>query len=298
MPKRVIDGEALWRSDKLAQVEPPKFRAEYANLVPLALANGTFEATARRVWSSVYSFNRPDVPTAELVEQLLDELERVKLLFRWTDPPTGKVWGFWVGIDKPGRLPGRSRRGRNEAVGLDPPPDELRKFLDSNGIHRALNGSKKLLGFGFGLGSGSGSNPTSEPDGSDRQQTPSSKKNPAEPSREALRLAALLRQEICRNKPDFNFRQDHERSWAVTADRMLRLDHRKPEQIAELIRWVQHDQFWMANVLSMGTLREKFDQLELCRERAGANGKAVPKPATITGNALDFHHELLRGGGF
>jgi hypothetical protein len=46
MPKRVIDGEGLWHSDKLALVEPPSFRAEYACLLPLALANGVFEANA------------------------------------------------------------------------------------------------------------------------------------------------------------------------------------------------------------------------------------------------------------
>ena len=36
MPKRVIDGEGLWRSEKLARVQPEKFRAEYANQIPLA----------------------------------------------------------------------------------------------------------------------------------------------------------------------------------------------------------------------------------------------------------------------
>jgi hypothetical protein len=44
---------------------------------------------------------------------------------------------------------------------------------------------------------------------------------------------------------------------------MLRIDGRTPRQVADLIRWVQHDEFWMANVLSMDTLREKFDRLEL-----------------------------------
>ena len=103
MPKRVLDGEGLWRSDKLAQVKPPSRRAEYANLVPLALANGTFEAGSRRIWSTVYSCNRPDV-SAKDVEEILAEFERVKLLFRWTDAATGKMWGYWIGIDKPGRL--------------------------------------------------------------------------------------------------------------------------------------------------------------------------------------------------
>lgn len=150
MPKRVVHGEGVWRSEKLARVEPPASRAEYANLIPLALANGVFECNVKRVWSDVYAFNRPDM-TPESVKALLDELERVKLLFRWQEPD-GKMWGYWVGIEKPGRLPGKSRRGKNEAIGPEPPQDELRKFLDSNGFHRALNGNEKLLGFGSGSG--------------------------------------------------------------------------------------------------------------------------------------------------
>lgn len=52
MPKRIVDGEGLWRSDKLAEVTPAWIKAEYANLVPLALANGSFEANPRRIWST------------------------------------------------------------------------------------------------------------------------------------------------------------------------------------------------------------------------------------------------------
>jgi len=155
MPKRVLDGEGLWRSDKLARVQPPSRRAEYANLIPLALANGTFEAGSRRIWSSVYSYNRPDVTEADAAD-ILTEFERVKLLFRWTDAATGKVWGYWIGIEKPGRLPGKSRWGTNEAIGPEPPVHELRKFLESGGIQKLPNGNQELPGFGFGSGSGIG----------------------------------------------------------------------------------------------------------------------------------------------
>ena len=68
MPKRILDGESLWGSGKLARVEPPAFRAEFANLLPLALANGVFEANPRLIWSRVYAFNRPDV-SLETVEK-------------------------------------------------------------------------------------------------------------------------------------------------------------------------------------------------------------------------------------
>jgi hypothetical protein len=146
MPKRVVDGEGLWRSGKLSRVEPIRARAEYANLIPLALANGSFECTPRLIWSQVYSFNRPDV-SPEDVEIFLKAFEEARLLFRWTDAD-GKHWAYFVGIDKPGRLPGKSRKGKNEKIGAEPPAEQLRKFLDS----KNFPGS----GFGSGLGSGAG----------------------------------------------------------------------------------------------------------------------------------------------
>jgi hypothetical protein len=161
MPKRVLDGEAIYGSDKLAGVAL-EYKAEYANLIPLALANGSFEASPRRVWSKVYAYNRPEV-TLEHVEKILAELERVKLLFRWADS-TGKQWGYWVGIDKKGRLPSQSRLNKkHEALGAVPPADLLQTFMESNGqpmvSHHVANGQ---VGFGSCSGSGSGINPLSE----------------------------------------------------------------------------------------------------------------------------------------
>jgi hypothetical protein len=126
MPKRVVDGESLWTSDKLSQVEPESFRAEYANLLPLATGNGTFECEPKKVWRQVYSYNRPSV-TLDHVVAILDAFERAKLLFRW-QAANGKWWGFWVGIDKPGRLPPASRTN-HEKRGPTVPFDKLTNFL-------------------------------------------------------------------------------------------------------------------------------------------------------------------------
>jgi hypothetical protein len=167
MPKRIIDGDSLWRSEKLARVEPASFRAELANLIPLSLANGVFEADPRLVWARVYVFNREDV-TLAMVEQMLDEFERRKILFRWKDEKSGKVWGFWVGIDRPGRLPGPSRKGKHEVVGPNPPATELFDFerpsTESNGIRSGIhsgittgNPDETSVDFDGRLGSGSGS---------------------------------------------------------------------------------------------------------------------------------------------
>jgi hypothetical protein len=145
MPKRIIDGEGLWRSDKLLQVDQ-RWRAEYANLLPLALANGTFEVNPRRIWSQVYSYNRFEITTKD-VGEILASFEKAKLLFRWTDQASGKEWGYWTGSrEKPGRLPPSSRRGSHEPIGPEPPAEELQRFTDSVGQPPASQG----LARGFG----------------------------------------------------------------------------------------------------------------------------------------------------
>jgi hypothetical protein len=154
MPKRVVDGEGIWRSDKLARIEPLWRRAEYANLLPLALANGVFECEPRRVWSVVYSYNRPDI-TLKDVEEILTAFERVGMLFRWLDAGSGKAWGFWVGIDKKGRLPSPSRLDkRHEAIGPDPPKEQLKKYIETHESSQwPANGepvARWASGFGFG----------------------------------------------------------------------------------------------------------------------------------------------------
>lgn len=158
MPKRIVDGDALWRSDKLAQVEPAWMRAEFANLIPLALANGSFECNPRLIWARVYAYNRPQV-TLEDVQEILGELERVGLLVRWDD--AGKTWGYWVGIDKPGRLPAASRQHKNhEATGPTPPPN----LLQSMASQRLANGCVGIgIGTCIGIGKGIGTGPTNNP---------------------------------------------------------------------------------------------------------------------------------------
>jgi uncharacterized protein YdaU (DUF1376 family) len=127
-----------------------------------------------------------------------------------------------------------------------------------------------------------------EKNSSSEQQTcsdvvgPSTRKRSSKPtSQEACRLTALLKSEILRNKADYRVTPAQERNWSVTAQRMLDIDKRNPEQIAKLIRWVQQDDFEMANVLSMDKLRARFDQLELKARLANSgNVGTMPTPAT------------------
>ena len=145
-------------------------------------------------------------------------------------------------------------------------------------------------------------NPSSEQNSrSDQGGTPTSKKTAKPPSNEACRLAALLKSEILRNKPDFRITPTQLRKWELTADRMLLIDGRTSEQIAELIQWAQHDEFWMANVLSMDTLRDKFDQLSMKAElKSHAKSKSAPVklPASyISESELIRQERNARSGG-
>lgn len=55
--------------------------------------------------------------------------------------------------------------------------------------------------------------------------------------------------------------------WRTAARLMLDKDGRGIEEIHGAIDWCQRDEFWRANVLSLPTLREKFDQLRLQAQR-------------------------------
>jgi hypothetical protein len=152
MPKRLIDGEALWRSNKMLKVKH-EYRGEYANIIPLAEADGTFQADARKVWAEVYSYNRSSW-SIDLVEDMLQSFEDAGMLVRKQDEK-GITWGRFVGIET--RLPPESHRERykqgntnifnnvaNVRIQSGLTPDKGEGF----GIGLGLD--KDRIGFGFG----------------------------------------------------------------------------------------------------------------------------------------------------
>jgi hypothetical protein len=119
MPKRIVDGEGLWGSKKVLTLKEEN-KAEYANLLPLAEANGTFELDPRKIWLRVYGYNRQNV-SMEFVYYLLEDLASSGLLLAWEEDE--KVYGFWDGQDKIGRLPGPSEQKKYKSLPPDPPLD-------------------------------------------------------------------------------------------------------------------------------------------------------------------------------
>lgn len=76
------------------------------------------------------------------------------------------------------------------------------------------------------------------------------------------KLAALLRKGILENLPKAKVPDDKElNKWASVIDKMMRLDNRSTDEIKEVITFSVKDPFWSSNILSAGSLREKFDRL-------------------------------------
>lgn len=140
MPKRVIDFDAMWGSDKLAACAEWA-QAEYAWLYGLADASGCFEVSNLRViWGRVAAIRRN--LTIERLEQVFLEFQEKGLLFVWEHE--GKQYAHWTGSDVPGRLPAPSWRMRLEKFAPPVPKQRLAEYMG-----RFARGRAGLAGAGF-----------------------------------------------------------------------------------------------------------------------------------------------------
>ncbi len=148
MPKRVIDFDAMWGSDKLASCAAWA-QAEYAWLYGLADASGCFELTNLRViWGRVAAV-RANL-TIERLEQVFVEFQDKGLLFVWEHE--GKRYGHWTGSDVPGRLPAPSWRARLEKFAPPVPKRALGEYMARFARGRASMGGGGFSGAGAGVG--------------------------------------------------------------------------------------------------------------------------------------------------
>jgi len=97
-----------------------------------------------------------------------------------------------------------------------------------------------------------------------RKKNKSSGSPKAAPPERALFLANLLARRIVENNPMATPAGETQiQSWAYEADRINRIDGKPWDVIEGVLEWSQRDQFWRNNVLSMGKLREKWNQLSM-----------------------------------
>jgi len=112
------------------------------------------------------------------------------------------------------------------------------------------------------------------------KQTEDDKKKP---SSEAIQLSKFLKSLILRNNPKAKTPADITK-WAADVDRMMKIDHRTPEEIKFIIEFSQNDSFWCANILSAGKLKDKFDQLYLrAKEKGGSHAGREQQPGRGAG---------------
>ena|SRR5579872_5383339 len=134
MPKRVLDFDALWASDKLAACADWA-QAEYAWLYGLADASGSFELTNLRViWGRVAAIRKN--LTIERLDAVFAEFIARGLLFTWEEH--GKRYGHWTGSDVPGRLPAPSWRARLERLAPPVPHEALAVYAERFASRRPI----------------------------------------------------------------------------------------------------------------------------------------------------------------
>ena len=78
-----------------------------------------------------------------------------------------------------------------------------------------------------------------------------------------LELSNHLKELMLKNNPDAKITEKQIKDWSNDVRLMIERDKRTPAKIKVLIDWAQGNNFWKTNILSMGTLREKFDRLTL-----------------------------------
>jgi hypothetical protein len=177
MPKRLIEGENIWTSEKLQQV-PEELRPEYMWVLPLAEANGCCEFSPAIIWKECYALLRPGW-TPKRVEELFDALEAAKVVFRfkarYDQTQKERTWCYFVGMEK--RLPRPSERSKYKVHRSIVPTKELAEFLGESieivaQLYRGVVATGSLLSVGVGagedvgvgIGSGSGSGSSSDAD--------------------------------------------------------------------------------------------------------------------------------------
>ncbi|UZQ86014.1 hypothetical protein ODU73_000407 [Thermoclostridium stercorarium] len=170
-------------------------------------------------------------------------------------------------------------------------------------LHKRLPKPGTGSGTGTGSGSGSGEEDSPNPPGPDAPQEPhvplDDNKNEPKYTEDSppYRAAIYLRNRILENNPRARVPDDDPgdpllQKWAQEMDRLHRLGPPGGDQgynwheIRQLIDFSQDDEFWRANILSAGKLREKCVQLENQMKRNAAKARGHPTMSKNVANAL------------
>lgn len=106
----------------------------------------------------------------------------------------------------------------------------------------------------------------------------------------AFILASYFYKQILQNNP--GHKEPNFQKWADDIRKLLELDKRDKKEVGELMRWVQKDDFEMANVLSPAKLRTRYDNLVMKMRQVGKTGQVAHTP---TAPAQEFEFDPTKG---
>ena len=253
----------FWRSERIASVDWDA-RLVLKGLESYVDDNGVGKDDLALIVADVFprDLSRNPTGTLQKVSEAISNLSEAGLLWRYEHDGTKLLYvSFWEQI----------QRIEKPSAGRLPRPDGTKSYRESfigassGSIPVALPEPSGLEQGNRGTGEQSSS---SEPDGSDAGSD--------EPYREDVeKVCQHLHDRIVANgsKPP-----TIGKTWRRAARLLIDKDHRTVEQIIAAIDWCQDDEFWRANILSMPTLREKYDKLRLAAQRE----KPKPPPERLT----------------
>ncbi len=124
---------------------------------------------------------------------------------------------------------------------------------------------------------------------------------------EDVRLTELLIELMEKNNPESSIIKRLTLAgrgrWADVSRKLREIDGRTPAQIESVIRFSQDDSFWSGNILSLPTLREKWDQLVMkakrnqgasAGSRVGAHPPASSAEKEISRKVEEFARSLWK----
>jgi len=187
------------------------------------------------------------------------------------------------------------RFGSNQSVDSVEPNREPRSDLISSDLREInnlpgdqaprVNGSRRVRG--------PGPHEPAPPHSKTQHRSNGARSEPArrsvpEPAQQALTLAHLLMAAIQRNSPSGRLAraaprllQDTAERWAVTIDKLQRIDSMTWGEIEGMITWSQRDPFWRTVVLGADALRENWDKMVAQRSQRGGRQETRPGPTEL-----------------
>lgn len=135
MPKRIIDGEALWTSQRVKRLKPEN-RLHYPYWIAMTWFNGVMEADMEAVRSKCYSYMFPEV-TVDRIADIFADFVDTGLVGTWEQD--GRTYAYFRGSDATGRtLPPSEKKNYKQPSWAPNPPEDVRKGEEMS-IQKKIN---------------------------------------------------------------------------------------------------------------------------------------------------------------